>query len=160
MDLTIEDFHRIVDERVNELISRISDLNCRRGCADCCIDNITVFQVEGDWIIQNCNDIINEGSAITDACPFLDNNNSCRIYYYRPYVCRTQGLPLRWIEEDQDKQPVEYRDICSLNESVLDLKASEENFWTIGPYEEALSLIQYSKYGNINRVFLRSLFEK
>ena len=32
------------------------------------------------------------------ACAMLDADGACRVYAARPYVCRTQGLPLRWAE--------------------------------------------------------------
>ncbi|MBK7707050.1 MAG: hypothetical protein IPJ30_15135 [Acidobacteria bacterium] len=49
------------------------------------------------------------------ACAFLDQD-ACRIYPDRPYVHRTQGLPLRWIEDDLE-EAFKYRDICPLNEA-------------------------------------------
>ena len=92
-------------------------------------------------------------------CAFLDAEGACRIYADRPYVCRTQGLPLRWIEEDFD-ETIEYRDICPLNaagEPVEDLEAAD--CWTIGPFEEELSMIQAGT-GDSARVPLRDLFTK
>ena len=40
---------------------------------------------------------IEEGAGPEGACAFLDGEGGCRVYPDRPYVCRTQGLPLRWI---------------------------------------------------------------
>lgn len=91
------------------------------------------------------------------ACAFLDADRACRIYGDRPYVCRTQGLPLRWIDDDLD---VEYRDICPLNEEgppIEDLAVSE--CWTLGPYEAELGEIE-SRRAVPARVALRDLFKK
>ena len=68
---------------------------------------------------------------------FLAEDGSCRIYAHRPYVCRTQGLPLRWIDEDPDGQVVEMHDICPLNEPgpAIETLPTEE-CWTLGPFEE------------------------
>jgi hypothetical protein len=72
-------------------------------------------------------------------CAFLDDGGGCRIYAQRPYVCRTQGLPLRWIEGDE-AELVEVRDICPLNAdgspTLEELPA--EACWPIGPIEARL----------------------
>src|SRR5512134_1307867 len=76
-------------------------LQCRRGCASCCVDDITVFEVEAERIRAHHAELLASGqSHLPGACAFLDDEGGCRIYADRPYVCRTQGLPLRWIEGD------------------------------------------------------------
>ncbi len=98
-------------------------------------------------------------------CPFLDGGGSCRVYPARPYVCRTQGLPLRWIEEDEDLQLVEMRDICPLNDPPADpgdppLEALPPgDCWEIGPFEARLrELEDRFTGGRPRRVSLRELF--
>ncbi|RPI79042.1 MAG: YkgJ family cysteine cluster protein, partial [Desulfobacteraceae bacterium] len=92
-------------------------LVCRSGCVSCCVDLLTVFEIEALHIRQNHPDLLeNSRPHAPGACAFLDEQDHCRIYADRPYVCRTQGLPLRWIEELQDGRTVEMRDICPLNE--------------------------------------------
>jgi hypothetical protein len=95
-------------------------------------------------------------------CAFLDQEGACRIYEHRPYVCRTQGLPLRWIEQYPDGTTAELRDICPLNDQgrpVESLPASE--CWAIGPFEGNLARLQARVDGGPPyRVLLRSLFEK
>jgi hypothetical protein len=75
-------------------------------------------------------------------------------------VCRTQGLPLRWLEAGED-QPVERRDICSLNEpgrQLVELPAT--SCWTIGPVEEQLGQLQGQLTGgDLSRISLRGLAE-
>ena len=79
---------------------------------------------------------------------FLGSEGECRIYAIRPYVCRTQGLPLRWIEDD-----IDYRDICELNDVPVET-LEPEACWTIGEFEERLARMQ----GDGKRVALRDLF--
>jgi hypothetical protein len=97
------------------------------------------------------------------ACAFLDEQGACRIYAQRPYVCRTQGLPLRWIDEEAlAGVSVEHRDICELNEPegaapITELPA--EQCWTLGPAELKLQALSLQHTGGLERVALRSLFQ-
>jgi len=139
-------------------------LQCRVGCASCCVDDITVFEVEADRILRAL-----EGQALrpgpTGACALLDSDGACRVYAVRPYVCRTQGLPLRW-GEDGPEGPVERRDICPLNDGDPAIESlPAEVCWTLGPVEERLAGAQRaaqkaqgeSDDAELRRVSLRSL---
>ena len=134
-------------------------LHCRKGCSGCCVDGITVFEVEADRIRRNHADLLAAGEPHrAGACAFLDDESACRIYEDRPYVCRTQGLPLRWFDE-VDGERVEYRDICPLNEEgppLEELPAAE--CWTIGPAESRLAELQSRADRTGSRVELRDLF--
>jgi Fe-S-cluster containining protein len=94
-------------------------------------------------------------------CAFLDERGGCRIYGDRPYVCRTQGLPLRWFEEDDDGHTAELRDICPLNDISDEPlgNLSEEDFWTIGAFEGRLAELQREFGESLRRVSLRQLFD-
>lgn len=93
-------------------------------------------------------------------CAFLDKNDACRIYENRPYVCRTQGLPLRWFDEIEDEL-VELRDICPLNEEGVPVEnLEEEKCWTIGEFESKLAELQKEfGQGKNKRIKLRKLFK-
>lgn len=155
---------------VNNLTSALNQrhqqrLKCKAGCFSCCVDNITVFEIEAENIKLHYHHLIeNEQPHPQGYCAFLNENGECRIYEHRPYVCRTQGLPLRWIEEINEEELIEMRDICPLNEEgepIVNLKA--EDCWTIGPFEEKLALIQKNfsdKPMGENRVRLRDLFKR
>ncbi|MFH1568638.1 MAG: YkgJ family cysteine cluster protein, partial [Gemmatimonadota bacterium] len=95
------------------------------------------------------------------ACAFLDAEGACRIYPQRPYVCRTQGLPLRWLDE-VDGATVELRDICPLNEEGVPIEELDAAAcWTIGPAEGALAEFQArADGGQGRRVALRGLFHR
>lgn len=138
-------------------------MQCRSGCYSCCLDDITVFEVEAQNIRRHHADLLRSGRPhAPGACAFLDEHGACRIYEHRPYVCRTQGYPLRWIEETDEHGTVEMRDICPLNdagEPVESLPA--EDCWTIGPFEDFLRQLQEAgDGGEARRVRLRDLFAR
>lgn len=159
----LEAIHAQVDAEAGCLHRRhVGRLQCRRGCSGCCVDGITVFEVEADHIRRHCAELLRRGTPHPQGmCAFLDRDGACRIYAHRPYVCRTQGLPLRWLEE-RDGGPVELRDICHLNErggAIEDLPA--EACWTLGPVEGALAQLQADGDGSqLQRVSLRSLLAR
>lgn len=131
----------------------------------CCTDDLTVFEVEAANIQAAHQSLLNSATPHpAGACAFLDDQGACRIYENRPYVCRTQGLPLRWLDEDATGEFIELRDICPLNdeadvEPIEDLPADE--CWSIGPIEERLAKLQLEfGAGALARVPLRSLFDR
>lgn len=145
-----------VDERAASLEAvHEARLNCRRGCADCCVDELTVFALEADNIQSRHAAVLADAPRRPGACAFLDEAGGCRIYVDRPYVCRTQGLPLRWEEDD-----AEYRDICPLNEEGPPLvQIGAEQCFTLGPFEGRLAeLMRQYGGGRMTRVALRDLF--
>jgi uncharacterized protein len=159
-----ERLHAVVDEVAAPIAHRHgARLRCRAGCNDCCSDGLTVFPIEAALIARHHADLLATASPHADgACAFLDEDGSCRIYAHRPYVCRTQGLPLRWLERDEDDSPIEARDICPLNlEGGPDLEElAADECWTLGPFEKRLAERQAAIDGGTpsERVPLRSLF--
>jgi Fe-S-cluster containining protein len=150
-----------IDARVNHLsIIHIDRLHCGPGCSDCCIDGITVNEVEALNIRHHYSDLLSKTSPHPEgACAFLANDHTCRIYDKRPYVCRTQGLPLHWIEE-RDGKTIAFRDICPHNDNGIPVEQlPEDQCWKIGPVEEELARLQnILTSGIIKRVKLRDLF--
>lgn len=148
-----------------------SRLHCEKGCCDCCVDGIEVFEVEAQTIRDHHPKLLETGLPHTPGkCAFLDEQGACRIYAHRPYVCRNQGLPLRWLDEDDQGNRVEYRDLCPLNEEGEPLeKLDPRDCWTLGPVEGELAQIQRA-FGAARpgtdgdrpgaRVSLRSLFAR
>jgi hypothetical protein len=157
-------FYEEVDQR-SQVISDMNKerLHCQKGCSSCCVDGITVFQVEADRIKQAHRQLLAEETPHDKgACAFLDAEGACRIYEHRPYVCRSQGLPLRWLDETPDGREVEMRDICPLNDIEQDLEIlPSDQCWQIGPFEEVLANIQtYVDQGELTRVGLREMWNK
>lgn len=151
--------HDEVDRESAALASRHrARLHCGRGCNACCVDGLSVFEVEAERIRQAHPQLLREGAPHpAGACAFLGDAGECRIYADRPYVCRTQGLPLRWVEDDG----LERRDICPLNEAGEPLAAlASGECWTLGPVEDRLRSLEAARGGGaLRRVALRSLFE-
>lgn len=160
----VERLHALVDEaRAPVERANAGRLRCRAGCADCCADGLTVFTIEAAVIRRHHADLLASGEPHRPgACALLGPDGRCRVYEHRPYVCRTQGLPLRWLEEDEvEGEIVESRDVCPLNVDggpPLEELAADE-CWTIGPFEERLAGRQASvDDGEGERVSLRALF--
>jgi uncharacterized protein len=124
------------------------------------VDDLSVFEVEADLIRESHGHLLSHGIPhASSGCAFLSDDGSCRIYDQRPYVCRTQGLPLRWMLDAQTEQ----RDICPLNEEGAVAEDSLEllhadDCWTLGPFETRLASLELSRIIPRVRVLLRSLF--
>lgn len=116
---------------------------CALGCADCCRDGLRGFSVEA---LRICTDFAERLAAWEPhppgKCALLDARGACRVYGSRPYVCRTRGLALAWVEEGPEG-PVEWRDICPINEKGPAVAAlPPEALWRIGPAEGKLAEIE------------------
>ena len=153
--------HRDVDEAAGDLARRhAARLRCGRGCDACCVDGISVFEIEAARIRRGNEALLATAAPHAEgACAFLDGEGACRIYEDRPYVCRTQGLPLRWFDRSEDGATVELRDICPLNDDPdLPLETlPADDCWTIGLYESRLAALQTDDPA-APRVLLRDLF--
>jgi len=155
--------HAEVDRAAAALAARHAGrLRCGRGCHACCVDDLTVFELEAERIRSRHAALLEHGAPHpAGACAFLGDAGECRIYEDRPYVCRTQGLPLRWLEQARDTR-VERRDICPLNETGEPLEAlPADACWTLGPVESRLrSLAGAQQPGAPRRIALRALFRR
>ena len=159
----LEALYAEVDARARALAARhVGRLPCTRGCSQCCIDDLSVFPVEALHIQRRHEALLREGAPHPPgACAFLSGDGACRIYPERPYVCRTQGLPLRWFDPDGD-EPVERRDICPLRDTGPPItELLDGDCWLLGPYEARLAELQRRLEGAVGRrVALRSLFRR
>lgn len=90
-------------KRIDAFTSDVTDvygtlLQCREGCSECCILE-SVFPVEMvvilDWYSMQSPSIREAIANNNDSeyCIFL-HEHSCRIYPYRPIICRTHGYPI------------------------------------------------------------------
>ena len=157
----VKDLHHQIDDAVTVLSEIHGErLKCKLGCASCCIDGISVFNVEADnirdWVGEK---LQGHKPSEEGKCAFLTDSGACRVYPVRPYVCRTQGLPLRWIDFESG---TEKRDICPINEPGENLLSlSEKSCWEIGPTEMQLRSLEEETGLNSKkqkRVRLRDLF--
>lgn len=130
------------------------------------MDELTVFEVEAERIRAEFPEVLRQAPHPPGACAFLDEQGACRVYEARPYVCRTQGLPLRWFEEvesedGEDWDVSEERDICPLNlEGPPLAELPEEQLWLLGVHEDRLARLQGDARGSQRRSRLRDLFSE
>ena len=158
--------HSVVDQLLRPVHeAHLERLQCAVGCSRCCVDDLTVFEVEADRLLA----VIDERDLTpgpVGGCALLDEQGACRAYEVRPYVCRSQGLPLRWGESTVDGA-VEHRDICPLNEAGPSLEGlPADQCWTLGPIESRLAHAQQTAQeargdppdAPLRRMALRELF--
>ena len=71
-------------------------LQCSPGCSTCCTE-FSVSPLEAAIIVENVLDFAVTGSASPPCCAFL-RDKQCTIYRIRPILCRTQGMPIGYID--------------------------------------------------------------
>ena len=143
--------HAEIDRRVRQLDEiHAARLQCGRGCSTCCLDDLSIARIEAERIRAAHPTLLDrEEPHSPGACAFLDEEGACRIYEDRPSVCRSQGLPLRIVFENDREEIEERRDICPLNlEGGPPLDSlDEEDCWLIGPHELRLSQLNERVFG-------------
>ena len=159
-------------EKIDKLVSNIekihtSNINCKKGCDTCCV-NLTVFPVEMAGILYEMEldgfdtaNIVFDNSA---TCGFL-KNNLCQIYKYRPVICRTHGLPITFLNDDDPCDPFNEISFCELNfvvpEETLEDLFDETNLLDIDEINRALfKLNKDSGHGIFERIPLKDILEK
>ena len=113
--------YRSLRSRIDEEIRKLEglhgqDITCHAGCATCCV-NLTVFP---------CRILCHPGRSQKNPC---DTNRFsfrrirslrispwglCRIYPFRPIICRTHGLPILFLNDSQE-EPAWEVSFCELN---------------------------------------------
>jgi Fe-S-cluster containining protein len=80
-------------------------LACKKGCDLCCL-NFSVFPIEFEVIREETRGAYNpllaapeSESENSGSCAFL-SNHACTIYESRPFICRTHGLALLYVNDD------------------------------------------------------------
>jgi uncharacterized protein len=162
----VEDFFGEVKKRYPE------GLSCKSGCSTCCHVDLSVFSVEANNIESWFQSLSQEdkvnmraewekpysqtrgfnGELLT-SCAFLKDHR-CTIYEARPLICRTQGLPLMF-ENDEGEEEV---DACPLN--FEDSELEEKDILSLPRLNTALSQLQIQAGAQSERVKLRKLMEK
>lgn len=81
-------------------------LACKKGCDLCCM-NFSVFPIEFEVIREEVggrflpvNLTEHDENQTPASCVFL-KNHLCSIYNSRPFICRTHGLPLLYMNNDE-----------------------------------------------------------
>ena len=172
-------FYEKIDARSAEIERKLEaggqKLHCHPGCCGCCRDGLSMTQAEAVVIRKLFPDIGSAEPHPAGACPFLDDDGLCRIYRARPFICRTHGLPMRYLmtlrdalemgvvetmpEGHSEDEKIELRDIFEL--SSLDVMAlPEADCWTSEIAEAQLAAMDACTFGDAPRVSMRSFFEK
>ena len=118
----IQEYHQLLADLDAE-IARIGEmhaatLSCRPRCSSCCVA-FSVLPIEAACLRkalaalpsasrERLGHTLAEGH---DHCPLLIDD-LCSIYAARPVICRTQGLPLAYV--DEERQAIEVS-ACPLN---------------------------------------------
>ncbi|TCO11023.1 YkgJ family cysteine cluster protein [Natronoflexus pectinivorans] len=77
---------------------------CKKGCSLCCL-SFKVLPIEFEVIRSEIErlksvKVIDKADESDDVCPLLIDN-SCTIYPFRPFICRTHGLPLLYMNDEE-----------------------------------------------------------
>lgn len=159
----LKQFYSALDSHVHSIEEKNkSRINCKKGCFSCCKDDLEVFGIEAEYIRKNQQEFLKTNSpAPIGACAFLNEEGACRIYDSRPFVCRTHGVPIAYLQEDEEGE-FELRDICPLNEEGEPLEElPEEKLFQNSSWEEKIVILQLMvDKGKMDRVILRNLFDK
>jgi hypothetical protein len=108
-----EDYCTLVadlDSTIDALSQRLSQfIGCAPGCSSCC-RIFSVLPLEAAHIADSAR-LLPRPPGRGEHCPQL-NDHRCSIYPQRPLICRTQGLPVGYIDEDREQIEVS---ACVLN---------------------------------------------
>lgn len=122
--------------KVDAFVARVDalhpgELACGPGCDDCCQQRLSVTGVEAARIVSALaamdalerEEIARRASiAPESACAALDENGRCGIYAVRPLVCRSHGVPIRYVQDDApDRRHLPLVDACFKNFVGCDL---------------------------------------
>jgi Fe-S-cluster containining protein len=76
-------------KEVDKFVSDISNLKCRKGCANCCLQDVAVSKGETELIWKYLKKHKREIPKFDGKkCGFLNEDKSCSIYEVRPATCR------------------------------------------------------------------------
>ena len=106
-----------IDKQTKRLVAlHRKALVCRPGCTSCCT-NLSVYPVEFHAIRQAMTRAGMDPEKLTfdtsASCGFL-NEGLCRIYPFRPIICRTHGLPILFLDDSSGEYSWEVS-FCELN---------------------------------------------
>ncbi len=98
-----------VDDQILELENCHSAyLKCKSGCAGCCQVDRTVNSIEAHILYRTILHLdsknlkqLKKNLKKKNHCPML-NKKTCAIYKHRPILCRTHGLPLFYVQDDDN----------------------------------------------------------
>lgn len=135
----------VIDQDVAPVVQRYRDhIECAAGCSDCCHQSFEVSDLEGTYLREGLSsttqdvreDILAKArgyhSGKRQPCPVLSSEGTCRLYEYRPRICRKYGIPL-WNPqrpERVDTCPKNFRNVGDIDaELIVDPQARWAQAW-------------------------------
>ncbi len=110
--ICFNDYKKLMED-VNNEIRKLEKqykgiLQCRPGCIKCCKE-LSVLPLEAEILQEAFNALSNDVIQIIHsqaknknrACPFLIEN-LCSVYQARPLICRTHGLPVGYVNNNNE----------------------------------------------------------
>ena len=151
----IKEYNKFIN-LINESTKKIESIHkkniiCHKRCDSCCI-NLTIFPIEffaiKEKMVQNNFELSKVRFDNKASCGFL-KNSICQIYDYRPLICRTHGLPIVFLNQNDDGSEEWNVTFCDKN---FTSKATEE---IIFDNTNTLNLAETnSKLFSLNQQFL------
>jgi Fe-S-cluster containining protein len=150
MKKQFDNYHKLRD-KIDLLTEKLSDTHknhmaCKKGCDLCCMD-YDVFPVEYNSIKKKIeNESIDFQESTDGSCIFL-KDHACQIYEHRPIICRTHGLPLLFMNDEEWELSA-----CELNFTDFDDEDfSAENTFPQDKFNSELFIINknYIKENNL-----------
>lgn len=136
-----------IDTEMGKLISTHFQnvLKCGPGCSDCCIA-FTVLPLEAAFIAEKLEKSNLVKRTDLAKCVML-SEDMCQVYTVRPVICRTQGLPLGYVDELAGTIEVS---ACQLN-FPDDFPLTQENLFFMNQFNLRLADLntEYCKMASI-----------
>jgi len=133
--------YNLLLKRVDDICEKLSTIHkshmqCRKGCDLCCM-NYRIFPVEYYAIQQALEkNAVLTTKSVDESCIFL-KDHACQIYGHRPLICRTHGLPLLYLNDEQWELSA-----CELNFTEFDDEEfDDENTFPQDTYNSELYMI-------------------
>lgn len=157
-----------IDREAERLVAMHGrNIACGPGCDRCCV-NLTIFPVEFFAIERE----IKRAGLQAEKLPFDESaecgflhDGLCRIYLFRPIICRTHGLPIIFIDDSSDESRWEVS-YCELNFTASDkIEFSDDMLFDIEEINAELNHINHDfvaslptgQYQNYTRIPLKEL---
>ncbi len=112
--------HGAVDEKCQKQ-KALGGVACRKGCHHCCRQIPTLLPVEFAMLSgtgpSHASPLESELHPGEPLCGHLESDGSCRIYGFRPLICRTHGF-LHLSEEGLDHCPWNFQQLEEVDEDL------------------------------------------
>lgn len=139
---TIRDEYAALVSDLDRLIVTLSTrlrsfINCAPGCSSCC-RKFSIWPLEAA-LISGSPAFSGRSIGGAEQCPLL-NDNRCAIYPQRPLICRTQGLPIGYVDETHEQIEVS---ACPLNFSA-DHPFEYDDLLLLDPFNSRLAALNHA----------------